>query len=490
MKLKYLFAAVLLIAGFAACSEKPEEENNAQNEGLEAEFNIAEEAFSVQVGESKEFKITVTSGQNVKYAWYVDDEKVSSTASVTWKFDKVGTTVVKGEVSDDKTKLDQSYTVTVTGIPLDVTFTPAGNAVEAVIGTPFTASVAINAGDKQTTHEWKLDGEVAGDGLSFTKTFELADLGEHTLIYNGANADGSTATHTWTINVVDLPLEVAFTPADDAVSAMVGDKVKFSASASHGTTGIAYEWKVNGEVVADATAAEFEYTAQAEGEITIALSVTNAADETATKSWTLTVTPKVLATLLFDDFENKEIGPDAYYRGNNVGGVSILQVVENPYKTETNKSDKVLVDKGSMMSNNSSGYFTFKVNTMPDATTEISGTERYKYSKISVKIYLGETGFTPLLRCDITGSPKSAPSLINGVEFDPVNPTMEAWKAAIKTDDWNVLVYDLSNSNYSTVQDGRLSGTEQLQFRVFVTDFKDQGIGKADVYFDDITFLE
>ena len=128
-----------------------------------------------------------------------------------------------------------------------------------------------------------------------------------------------------------------------------------------------------------------------------------------------------------------------YYKGNSVGGVSILQTVENPYKTAANPSDRVLVDKGSMMTNNSSGYFTFKVGTYPDGVTAIPEEERARYSKFRLKIYLGTTGFTPLLQADITGTPRSAPSLINGIPFDPQNPSLAAWNAAIRTDDWNKL---------------------------------------------------
>ena len=94
---------------------------------------------------------------------------------------------------------------------------------------------------------------------------------------------------------------------------------------------------------------------------------------------------------MFDNFENSALGESLYYKGNNVGGVSILQVVENPYKTSVNSSSKVLVDKGSMMTNNSSGYFTFKVTTYPDGVTAIPESERAKYTRFRVKIYLGST---------------------------------------------------------------------------------------------------
>ena len=88
----------------------------------------------------------------------------------------------------------------------------------------------------------------------------------------------------------------------------------------------------------------------------------------------------------------------------------------------------------------------------------------------------------------MTGSPKSAPSVINGVTFNPQSPSLTEWNAAIKTNDWNELIYDFSNPKYGDAMN-KLSDTGQLQFRVFV-DFNNSGKAGQDVYFDDFEFLE
>ena len=80
------------------------------------------------------------------------------------------------------------------------------------------------------------------------------------------------------------------------------------------------------------------------------------------------------------------------------------------------------------------------------------------------------------------------PSLINGIEFNTSSPTLDAWKAAIKTNDWNIFVYDFTSAKYST-EVNNLSQTNQVQFRVFV-DFNNNGKAGKDVYFDDIEFVE
>ena len=485
MDKKMLLAAFLLVAGFAACDKEQQVSETPQ--APKVEFSLAESTLNVKVDDAVEFKATIVEGTNVACVWTVDGEKVASTPSVTWKFTKVGASAVHFEASNDLGKVEKDYTVNVAGIPLEISYSVPEDAVEAVIGTPFTVELTITGGDKQTVHEWKLDGNDSGNGLSFSKTFTEEEIGPHTLVYNGENADGMTATKTWSITVKDLPLEVAFTPNDAPANPMVGDNVKFSAEILHGAAGAAYSWKVNDKEVA--TTADYSFSCAEEGEFRVNCAVTNGAGEKAEKTWTLTVVPKSEKKLLFDNFESYEVGPGigSYYIGNVAGGVSVTQVVENPFKTSVNYSDKVLVDKGSIMNQNNttSGYFKFKINTMPDAVTEVPN--RADYTKIRVKIYLGDCGYTPLLQED-NKSTKSAPSEINGIAFDTANPTMDAWNAAIKTNDWNVFVYDFGSSKYSTAVNN-LSQTNQVQFRVFVN-FNNQNQKPADVYFDDIEFVE
>lgn len=484
MRHSILIAFGAVAAFLAACA--PETVQKEEPTAPEFDFSIAETSFSVAVDSSVFFGAELVRGTDVKTTWSVDGEKVAGTPSVRWTFSKLGVSKVNFLASNSLGTVEREYTVTVLGIPLVVSYSVEDAVVESVVGTPLEMAVTVVSGDKSTVHSWTLDGAEISDGLSFSKTFTEAEIGTHTLTYYGINVDGLSATRTWTVHVVDLPLEVNFTPADTALEAMETQSVNFAAQIVHGATGAVYSWKVNGSEVS--TAPAFVYDCTAQGIFTITGGVTNGIGEKAEKSWTLTVTEKVALSLLFDDFEHSELGVNPFYKGNNVGGVSILQTVENPYKTAANPSDRVLVDKGSMMSNNSSGYFTFKVGTYPDGVTEIPESERAKYTKFRVKIYLGGTGFTPLLQSDISGSPRSAPSLINGVPFNPQSPSLTDWNAAIKTNDWNELVYDFSNPKYGDAMN-HLGNTGQLQFRVFV-DFNNNGKAGQDVYFDDFEFLE
>lgn len=281
-----LFAAFLLMAGLAACT--PTEENNERPDKAPAvEFSITDATLNVMVDESVEFKATIVEGNNVSSTWTVDGELVARTPSLTWVFTKVGTSKVHFLAENDLGKVEQDYTVNVAGIPLDVTYSVEEDIIRAVIGTPVEVSVTVTGGDKGTVHAWKLDGEDAGEGLSFTKTFAEEEIGTHTLAYSGINVDGMTAVRVWTIEVRDLPLEVSFTPAADELTATVGDQVAFAAQIIHGAGGAAYVWKVDGTQIS--TSASYSYDCTVKSNHTVTCAVTNAAGEKVEKSWALSV---------------------------------------------------------------------------------------------------------------------------------------------------------------------------------------------------------
>ena len=451
------------------------------------EFSVNEGTLNVLVGDAVEFKASIVGGTDVAAVWTVDGEKVAGTPSVTWVFNSVGTSAVHFEASNQLGKVEKDYTVNVAGVPLVVSYSVEGDVIESVVGTPLEVAVTVLGGDKETVHAWTFDGTPAGDGLAFSRIFTEEETGSHTLTYRGENCDGMTAGKTWTVDVRDLPLEVNFTPSGETVDAMVGDQLAFTAKAVHGATGITYSWTVNGSAVSSSDS--YTYECLTEGVFAVSCAVANAAGERTSMSWTVTVAPKTERTLLFDDFERYELGPGigGYYIGNVAGGVSVTQVVENPCKSSVNPSGKVLGDMGSIMNpnNSTSGYFKFKVNTMPDGKTEVP--DRARYTRVRVKVYLGGCGYTPLLQED-NKSTKSAPSMINGKEFDTMNPTMDAWNSLIRTDDWNIFVYDLGSGKYSE-DVNNLSQTSQFQFRVFVN-FNNQNQKPVDVYFDEIEFLE
>ena len=406
---------------------------------------------------------------------------MASTPSVTWKFTKVGISTVHFEASNDLGKVEKDYTVNVAGIPLDITYSVTQDAVEAVIGTPFEVEITITGGDKQTVHEWKFDNEEPVGGLVFSRTFTLEEMGLHTLVYKGENADGMTATKTWSITVKDLPLEVSFTPAGDTVKAMVGDKLTFISNILHGTTGATYSWKVDGTEVS--TTDTLRYTCEAKGNYTVTCAIANAAEENASRSWVLAIAEKSERVMMIIDAEDMTALPGTdIMKGND----NALSIVDNPCPSTVNPGTKVIKDDLSAATWATSGLVQVYLN-------HIATSERYHYHTVRIKVYLGNNDYLPFMV--LTNNNKaSRPTKVNGTEFYP-NHSKELWTSLVKKDDWNVLEYNILTGNYSNVA-ASMSDVSQIQFRFLVNYDNTNYPGSLSdtnthiVYFDDIEIVE
>lgn len=450
----------------------------------------AEDVINISVDSTMTFVAEISNTEDFSCAWYVEDEKMANTASFIYTFSDPGSFSVRFEASNQAGTAVRTFTVNVAGVPLEASWSVEDETISAKIGEEVQIEVTILSGDKDTRHSWKLDGEEVSVEKTFSRTF--SEPGQHALTYLGTNRDNETASRSWTLSISDLDLAATYTPLETQLETTEGAELKFSANVTSGVFGLVHSWKVNGETAGDR--ATFSYEFAAAGDYVVEHTASNAAGASLTHVWNVTVEKAAdpgpsepeEGVFVYDTFENSAIGVSSYYIGNKVSNVNVMEVVDNPFRTSANSSAKVLLDHGSLMTWNSSGYFKFKINTLPDGTS-IGVDERAKYTKLRVKIYLGDSGFTPLLQEDAK-STKSTPCMINGVAFDTSNPTMDEWNAAVKTNDWNVFVYDLTGPKYSSDVNS-LAQTEQLQFRVFV-DFNNNGKAGRDIYFDDIEFLE
>lgn len=478
-----------------ASSCRPEEKTTENSPIPEIECFVNAEAAEGVVNDiladsNVSFSATVTNTDDFNCAWYIDGEKVANITSFTMNFPDPGEYSVVFSAWNSTGKAQKELTLNVEGCPLEVTWSVEPGELSAKIGEPVEVSVTVVGGDKETVHTWKVDGETVSDSKSFSKTFETP--GEYSLTYSGVNRDGMTASGAWTLKILDADLEVSYSPDKSELSVQSGAELNFKANVTSGVFGLVYKWTVNGEELSE-TGAELKYKFETPGDFKVTQTVTNAAGASDSRTWDVTVLepepepePEP-GVYLYDNFENYPIGVSGYYIGNTVDKFNdVMQVVDNPYPTSVNSSSKVLLDKGSLMTKSSSGYFKFKITTLPDGTPFTSA-DRAKYTKVRVKIYLGDSGFTPLLQED-NKSTKSAPCSINGSDFDPKSPSLVLWNSLVRTNDWNVFVYDFTGPKYSD-KVNNLAGAEQLQFRVFV-DFNNNGKKGKDIYFDDIEFIE
>lgn len=164
------------------------------------------------------------------------------------------------------------------------------------------------------------------------------------------------------------------------------------------------------------------------------------------------------------------------YSGNS-GAVAIGN---NPFKTTSNNSAKVLKDDMSASTSATSGMVNMNL-----AAVKFPTSVRDKFTKVRMKIYLGANEYYPRILFNKSGT-AYLPTTINGEGFT----TEQDWKNIIRTDDWNEFEWTAATFGKTNLQ--TLTG---LQIRLFV-DFSNTNKSGFDatknnrkVYIDDIQFV-
>ena len=442
---------------------------------LKVEFSNEEETISCLPGEEVLITATVVAGdKEVVHAWKVGDEEVSSTAEFKYTFDKMGSyTVAYRGVNADDISFNRTWTVTVDELPLEIDFSVTDATIPCVQGNEVAITATVKNGGTGLTHEWKVGSDVVSTTAEFKHTF--GEVGTFTVSYKGVNGKGEEKTGTWTVQVEEKPLEIEFSKADGSTLKNVkGDELAITATVKGGATGLTHEWKVGGDVVSTTT--EFRHTFDAAGTYTVTYKGVNTKGEEKTASWTVVVSEDAVG-YMFENFETRDALPGHFINGNAAIEGTTLQ--ENPYKTAVNPSNKVLRDL-LLKESGTSGFFDMGFSHL---------TNRSKYRAIRVKVYLGKNEYYPHLQ--ISGK-KKLPSKINGQRF--TGSMSEAdWKTLIKTDDWNVFVYDLVDCGFGAEN---FENITTVQFRP-LSKFNGDGVSGRDevtnnrtVYYDDFEFLE
>lgn len=471
-----LLAACLLLAG--GCKEKAPQVVPAPPS---AAFNHDGDVIEAKLDVPVVFAAQVDCPSDYICGWFVEGSKVSNIAAVSYVFDQKGEFEVSFFAENELGRVDKTYTVNVTGEALVVEYSiePSADPIDVTVGESLEISVNVVSGDKETQHLWTVDDMPVSTSAAFEHSFTT--LGAHSVAYYGVNADGESASAQWEVNVVDLPLEIEFVPGGNSVAGSIFKEIVVKANVKHGMTGIQHKWSVGGVVLG--TEAVFKHKFETVGTYTLVYEALNAAGESMSRQWTVTI----VDYLAYDDFESAVLGMSSYYIGNNPSGVNAIDIVENPYKTASNPSDKVLLSAASRITWSSSGYFKFKIDTYPDGTA-LPASERTAFSRIRVKVYIGAAEYYPRLQEDAKGT-KALPVEINGQPFDRANASEQAWKALIKTNDWNTLVYDLRSGFDSSITD--FGKVNQIQFRLTVDiTNKNQPFPYTDVWVDDIEFVK
>lgn len=482
-----IFAVLALPVSVTFCTA-PEETAQEPAVPPVVEFAYPEEGISAVVEAPVTFEADITSSGPVECFWAIDDEKIGSTPTVTWTFMETGEYTLHFEAFNEAGTFGKDFAVKVTGVDLVVEFSPEPDTpIGIVMNETITVTATPVSGNRDVVHSWKIgDKEVSTDAVL---SYAFDEAGEFTLTYTGTNHYGLTTTASWPVSVDELPLEVEFSVTEPQIAIRPGDNVEITATAVNGGAGLVHSWKIDDEEVSDD--AVFSHVFENAGTFDLSYTGTNAKGETVTHGWTVSV--QALKTFMYDDFEvGTAVFPEGY-DGNKNANVFVCSIVDNPYPTDANPSDKVLVDDLSWNNGGTSGYVTIKI----DADGEIiSWADRKQYTKIAMKVYLGTNDYYPYLQIDLAPTPKSLPSEINGEPFDAKNPDETAWKRLVKTDDWNVFVYDLVNGNYKDAF-ADVSEFGQIQFRPLSAIDGSSAPAAIDpvtntkkVWIDDIQFIE
>ena len=448
MKQLSRYAAFLLAAAACACSQEPQA---VTYKAPEVSFPMEEGTIFANVGDKVSFKADVVSGDKVTSAWYIDEILVSSAQEFDYVFEAPGSYDVRFEARNGAGSKSRSYTVSVSD-KLKISLSVGDSVSVSRLQLDYLKVAAIVESGSGVTHEWKVNGTVAGTD-AFFGDFRLDEAGTYTVSYHGENAAGSF-DRSFTVIAEERPLEISFSLTDETIAILSGNTVKISATPLFGATGLLQKWYLDDAVQGETDS--FSHYFQA-GEYSIRYEARNAKGETVSRLWLVSVTA---TGDLMDDFEASSIG-GWFNTGENQPGIHL---VDNPDKSGINGSDRCLCDAVNG-SGSTSGYFTLKGPSLKS----LKGFDISKYSGLRFKIHLGNNKYYP--RMDY-----------GGTKYASVTPPKFQ-------NEWEVLEYKLPSG-------AKFDSAKNIVFRIMYNEGgsnisgRDDATNNRTVYIDDIEFFE
>lgn len=295
---------------------------------------------------------------------------------------------------------------------------------------------------------WWVNGEKACATPEFV--YDFVKAGAYVVEFRAWN-DAGEVSRLYNVTVVGVPLTIDFSTADPEINIYGGQSVSISSTVTGGDFDVVKEWTVDGKPAGDGSTFSKEFPEDGLGTYELRFKASNSDGFVVERSWTISVTEMPLLPIMYEDFENATGVP------SGMTGVSgALSVVANPHVTAANPSAKVLYDNLTGSSGSGSGY----VQVVPSPDKFIPS-RRPLYSTVRVKVWMGTSNYFPYLQTQ-SASHKRLPNRINGQPlldpngsevaanyFTPYTTAQRETIAAsvrsmIRTDEWNVLEFDLS----------------------------------------------
>ncbi|WP_271728535.1 PKD domain-containing protein [Aquimarina algiphila] len=227
-------------------------------------------------------------GDAITYSWDFGNGETSTLATPKVTFTEIKTYTVTLTVSDGtniSTPVTKDIVVSDGNIAPVADFTATPTTGIATINVSFDATASTDANGDTLTYAWDFGDGTTGTGITVDHLY--AAIGEYTATLTVS--DGSkTGTKTTTITVTNGSPVASFTASAETGVAPLA--VSFDASGSSDPAGgvLTYSWDFgNGEVATTATAST-TYTTL--GQVTVTLTVTNDAGNTASATKTINVT--------------------------------------------------------------------------------------------------------------------------------------------------------------------------------------------------------
>ncbi len=296
----YIIAALAAVLCFWQCTV--EEDQPIVYDAPVAEFpaEIPSE-ISLNVGESYTFSVNFSEGEKLTKEWRVNDHLESSSDRLTYTFNEPGTFTVSFKAYNGTGSVSRSYTVVV-GDKLVMHLSVGDSTVVSRLEESYLQLYAIVEHGEEVEHSWSVDGEKMSDKAYFNTFFlgknPAVGSQSYTVEYKGTNPTGAVYTKAFTVKVKDRPLTVKFSDDSKSIFGRIYPVPELSVEVLFGASGVVHKWYVDDELVCEGDT--FKHMFKKGGDYTVKYLGTNAASDTAERSWTFSISPEALLA----DFED------------------------------------------------------------------------------------------------------------------------------------------------------------------------------------------
>ena len=242
-------------------------------------FDNEEGAYYIKLGSTLTINASVKNAEECE--WLLDDKQVATGTTYTFEADEVGTFYLTLRATNSLGTTEEELRIEVLELlPPVIGFVLDAEGVMTIAkGREQTFAPDILNGEEASI-EWKLDGKSVATTPTFTHTF--AEAGSHTLSLRVTNEDGTT-TKEIELEVVNRLAGTIYIPTRRTVA--LGRTLYLTPTLDE-FAAPTFAWSVDGK--AAGTEAIYAFTPTAEGDYTIALSVTDSDGYTATENIAVT----------------------------------------------------------------------------------------------------------------------------------------------------------------------------------------------------------